>query len=120
MGADPSGTAGLFRCKLQGGVGLAVEHQTSWQNAYGMQDRTSVYGIANLYYEFLQGTKVDVVDVSFASRNERLWGGVGFGGSYSWNDDKYSVYGEGLINTSLNNFGDSYPLKGQLGFKVKW
>ena len=105
---------------LQGRLGLTLDHENSWQNANGMLDRAHVYGIANLYYEFLEGTKVDVAGVSFASEQDRLWGGLGIGGSYNWNDDKYSIYGEGLVNTSLNNFGDSYSVKGQAGFKVKW
>jgi len=105
---------------LQGRLGLTLDHESSWQNANGQLDRAHVYGIANLYYEFLEGTKVDVAGVSFASEQDRLWGGLGIGGSYNWNDDKYSIYGEGLVNTSLNNFGDSYSIKGQAGFKVKW
>ncbi|WP_077684251.1 autotransporter outer membrane beta-barrel domain-containing protein [Brucella intermedia] len=105
---------------LQGRLGLAVEHQNSWYNANGLIDRAQVYGIANLYYEFLEGTKVDVSGTTFANQNERLWGGIGLGGSYNWNSDKYSVYGEGAINTSLADFGDSYSYKGTLGFRVKW
>lgn len=105
---------------LQGRIGLTLDHESSWQNANGMLNRAHVYGIANLYYEFLEGTKVEVADVSFANRNDRAWGGVGLGGSYNWNDDKYSIYGEGLINTSLNNFADSYSLKGNVGFRMKW
>ncbi len=105
---------------LQGRLGLTLDHENSWQNANGMLNRTHVYGIANLYYEFLDGTRVDVAGTSFASRNDRLWGGLGIGGSYNWNDDKYSIYGEGLVNTSFNNFGDSYSVKGQIGFRVKW
>ncbi|SPL62517.1 autotransporter outer membrane beta-barrel domain-containing protein [Ochrobactrum soli] len=105
---------------LQGRLGITLDHETSWQNANGMTNRSHVYGIANMYYEFLEGTKVDVAGVSFASEKDRLWGGVGLGGSYNWNDDKYSIYGEGIVNTSLNNFGDSYTLKGNVGFRVKW
>lgn len=86
----------------------------------GLLNRTHVYGIANLYYEFLEGTRVDVQGVSFASRNDRVWGGLGIGGTYNWDDDKYSIYGEGLVNTSLNNFGDSYSVAGQVGLRVKW
>jgi fibronectin-binding autotransporter adhesin len=63
--------------------------------------RSHVYGIAHLYYEFLDGTSVDVSGATLASRSDRLWGGVGLGGSYDWNDDKDSLYGEGSINTSL-------------------
>ncbi|MDH7791613.1 hypothetical protein [Ochrobactrum sp. AN78] len=55
----------------------------------------------------------------FTSRNDRLRGGIGMGGSYNWNDDKYSIYGEGLVNTSVNNFGDIYTLKGNRGLRVK-
>jgi outer membrane autotransporter protein len=61
-----------------------------------------------------------LLTASFANRNDRAWGGIGLGGSYNWNDDKYSIYGEGLINTSLNNFADSYSLKGNVGFRVKF
>ncbi|MEN5106060.1 autotransporter outer membrane beta-barrel domain-containing protein [Brucella anthropi] len=105
---------------LQGRLGLTLDHENSWQNDKGLLDRTHVYGIANLYYEFLEGTKVDVQGVSFASRNDRVWGGLGIGGTYNWDDDKYSIYGEGLVNTSLNNFGDSYSVKGTVGFRMKW
>ncbi|TCQ72439.1 outer membrane autotransporter protein [Ochrobactrum sp. BH3] len=117
FGADVSLDRGE---SLQGRLGLTVDHENSWQNANGMMDRTRVYGIANLYYEFLQGIRVIVGESSFTSRNDRVWGGLGLGGSYNWNDDRYSIYGEGLVNTSLNNFGDSYSIKGVVGFKVKW
>ncbi|TCQ71315.1 outer membrane autotransporter protein [Ochrobactrum sp. BH3] len=105
---------------LQGRLGLTLDHENSWQNDNGLLNRTHVYGIANLYYEFLEGTKVDVDGVSFASRKDRVWGGLGVGGTYNWDNDKYSIYGEGLINTSLNNFGNSYTIKGQVGLRVKW
>lgn len=105
---------------LQGRVGLSVDRQNSWYNENGLIDRTYLYGIANLYYEFLDGTKVDVSGTGFTSRNDRFWGGIGLGGSYNWNGDKYSLYGEGSINTSLANFGDSYAYKGTVGFRVKW
>ncbi|WP_247870423.1 autotransporter outer membrane beta-barrel domain-containing protein [Ochrobactrum sp. CGA5] len=105
---------------LQGRLGLTLDHENSWQNDNGMLNRTHVYGIGNLYYEFLEGTKVDVDSVSFASRNDRIWGGLGVGGTYNWDDDKYSIYSEGLVTTSLNNFGDSYSVKGTVGFRMKW
>jgi outer membrane autotransporter protein len=85
-----------------------------------MLDRVQAYGIANLYYEFLQGTRVIVADSSFASRNARLWGGIGIGGSYNWDDDRYAVFGEGSVNTSLSEFGNSYGYTATLGFRAKW
>ncbi|MFC5385547.1 autotransporter outer membrane beta-barrel domain-containing protein, partial [Aquamicrobium segne] len=105
---------------FEGRLGVTLDHETSWQNDAGMTDRAHVYGIANLYYGFSEGTKVNVADEQFTQEQQRLWGGLGVGGSYNWNDDKYSIYGEGLVNTSLNSFGDSYTLKGNLGFRVKW
>jgi hypothetical protein len=44
---------------------------------------------------------------------------LGIGGSYNW-DDKYSIYGEGLVDTSLNNFGSSFSVKGKVGFRMSW
>lgn len=105
---------------LQGRLGLSADYQNSWLNGQGNTNRSHVYGIANLYNEFLNGTKVDVSGVGFTNKQERLWAGIGLGGSYNWNDDKYSVYGEGSVNTSLKNFGDSYAFKGTVGFRVKW
>ncbi|MGH6762512.1 MAG: autotransporter outer membrane beta-barrel domain-containing protein [Phyllobacterium sp.] len=105
---------------LQGRLGVTLDRENSWQNDKGLLNRTHAYGITNLYYEFLEGTRVDVEDTSFASKNDRLWGGIGLGGSYNWDDDKYSLYGEGLANTSLDNFGDSYSIKGQIGFRMQW
>lgn len=105
---------------LQGRLGVTVDHENSWRNEEGLLNRTHVYGIGNLYYEFLEGTNVNVQGVSFASRDDRIWGGLGLGGTYSWNGDKYSIYGEALVQTSLNDFGDSYSAKGQVGLRVKW
>lgn len=105
---------------LQGRVGIALNREVSWQNAKGLTNRALVYGIANIDHEFLSGTQVTVASKTFVSQKERLWGGVGLGSSYSWDDGRYMVYGEGLINTSLNHFGDSYALKANVGFRMKW
>ncbi|MCB5205529.1 autotransporter outer membrane beta-barrel domain-containing protein [Neorhizobium sp. T786] len=105
---------------LQGRLGVSVDRQASWTDDNGEIGRSHVYGIANLYNEFLDGSRVNVADVSFDSRNERLWAGVGLGGSYNWANDKYSLYGEGSVRTSLNHFADSYTLHGTVGFKVRF
>ena len=105
---------------LEGRLGLTLDHQDSWLNDRGMMNRRYVYGIANLYAEFLDGTTVDVSGVRFSNQRDRVWGGLGLGGSYNWNDDKYSIYGEGLVTSSLNHFGESYGYKGTIGLRVKW
>jgi len=55
-----------------------------------------------------------------SSKPQQLWGGLGFGGSLSWADDRYSVHGELLARTSLEDFGDSHSFGGSVGFSVKW
>lgn len=101
-------------------LGMSVDYQNSWQNAQGMTNRSSIYGITNLFNEFLSGTKVRVSTEDFINKNERVWGGIGFGGSYAWDNDKYALYGEGSVNTSLQHFGDSYTYKGSMGVRVRW
>lgn len=97
-----------------------MDYERSWQNAKGMTDRIHLYGLANVYNEFIDGTKVDLSGVTFASKNDRVWGGIGVGGSYNWNDDQFSIFGEAKVDTSLNNFGDSYNVKGNIGLRIKW
>lgn len=105
---------------LRGRLGLAAEYQESWKGEDGDVQRLHVHGIANLHYEFLNGTQVDVSGVKFNSQNDRLWGGLGVGATYSWDDDKFALYGEINVNTSLVNFGQSNSIGGTAGFRVKW
>lgn len=105
---------------LRGRLGLSLEHEKSWAADEGDSRRLKTYGIVNIYNEFLDGTTVALNGQKFYSRNEKLWGGLGIGGSYSWKDDQYLVYGEIAANTSIEDFGDSYELRGSVGLKVKW
>ncbi len=105
---------------LRGRVGLALDYKKAWRDQDGTKSRMHVYGIANLYNEFSDGTEVDVAGTSFESRGERLWGGIGVGGSLNWNDDKYSLYGQATADTSLDQFGDSFALSGTAGLRVKF
>ena len=105
---------------LQGRAGLSLDHQRAWRNGEGEMIRSDIYAITNLYYEFLDGTAVDVGGTRFTSAADRLWGGVGAGGAYHWANDKYSLYGEVSFNTSLADAGDDYAYKGTLGFRALW
>ncbi len=105
---------------LVGRLGISADKDASWKSGSGDTRRSHLHGIANIYYEFLDPSKVEVSGTSFENGRERLWGGVGVGGSYNWNDDKYSVYAEVSANTSLTNFGDSYSVNGTAGFRVRW
>jgi len=79
-----------------------------------------LYGIANLYHDFLNGSDVDVSGTSLVSENQALWGGLGVGGSLSWSDDGYALNGEAFARTSLKDFGDSNAIGAKVGFSVKW
>jgi fibronectin-binding autotransporter adhesin len=105
---------------LIGRLGIAANYVDVQWEAAGQLQRTKLYGIANLYYDFLDGSKTDVSGVNFESRNEPFWGGIGLGGSNNWGGDTYSLYGEVSLNTSMNSFGDSYTVLGTGGFRVKW
>jgi fibronectin-binding autotransporter adhesin len=105
---------------LRARLGLAAEYQSSWKDKDGTTSRISAYGIGNLYKEMLRGTRVNVSGYEFASRDNGVWGGLGLGGTYNWDDDKYSVYGEVSANTGLKHFGKSYDVGGTLGVRVKW
>ncbi|HEX2885306.1 autotransporter outer membrane beta-barrel domain-containing protein, partial [Vineibacter terrae] len=81
--------------------------------------RASFYGIANLYYEFLEGTHVLVSGTRIGSTSDRVWGSLGIGGALSWND-RTAIYGEFSARASLASPGDSYSYKGIAGFRFKW
>ncbi|MDP1582741.1 MAG: autotransporter outer membrane beta-barrel domain-containing protein [Bradyrhizobium sp.] len=104
---------------LLGRAGLSLNHQKTWNDA-GQIVRSDIYGIANLRYEFLDGTNVDVAGTSIASANDRLWGSIGGGGSYSWANGRYAVFGEVSYNASLNDSSDNRSYKGTGGFRATW
>jgi len=105
---------------LLGRLGITLDRQAEWQGAEGGMNRSHVYGIANLYYDFAVGSRVNVGGTPFVSENDALWGGIGVGGSLNWVDDKYSLYGEALARTSLESFGDSNIVSGTIGFRMRW
>lgn len=104
---------------LLGRAGLALSHQKIWNDSAGIV-RSDIYGIANLRYEFLDGANVDVAGTGFASANDRQWGSIGGGGTYSWASGRYAIYGEISYNMSLNDSSDNHSYKGTGGFRVIW
>ena len=106
---------------LKGRVGVRVDKLASWKADDGSVRRLQLYGIVNLTYEFLEGTKLDVASVSFTQQNKRLWGEVGLGGTYAWND-KWSAYGEASYATALSSHAgsDNYTVKSTVGLRYRW
>jgi|GEM_PF-1303162 len=105
---------------LEGRLGLAAEYQDSWKEADGTTSRLKLNAGANLYNEFLPDSRVSLSGFVLDSRKPGQWVGVSAGGTYNWNNDMNSLYGEIAANTSIANFGQSHELKGNLGLRVKW
>jgi len=103
---------------LRGRLGLSADYRQSWRDNAGRQVNASLYGIANLRYEFLDGTTATVAGTPLTSRGERLWGGLGLGAKYE--TGRYALYGEVEAQTSLAHFGDSHSITGRAGFRVGW
>ncbi|MDA9465120.1 autotransporter family protein [Bradyrhizobium sp. CCBAU 53415] len=104
---------------LLGRVGLSLNHQRVWNDGSGIV-RSDVYAIGNLHYEFLNGTRIDVAGTGFANGNDRLWGSIGGGGTYSWANGRYAVFGEITYRASLDNPDENHSYKGTAGFRVVW
>ncbi|MBZ9921531.1 autotransporter outer membrane beta-barrel domain-containing protein, partial [Mesorhizobium sp. BR1-1-7] len=105
---------------LIGRAGLSLDYEDAWTGAQGKASRSHLYGIANLYYDFLDGNDVDVSGTALHEHDQPLWGGLGVGGSLSWDDDRYTVSGEAFAKSSLKEFGDSNSIGAKLGLSVKW
>lgn len=101
-------------------LGLSADYQDAWTDESGQTNRLHAYGIANLYYDFLPDSRTDLAGVQLVNTQDNLWGGVGVGGTYSWDDDKYALHGEARVNTSLVNFASSYSLAGTTGLTVRF
>lgn len=105
---------------LRGRLGISADYEDSWKDDANQTSRLHAYGIANLYYNFQSEARTTLSGVSLSSEPEALWGGIGLGGTYSWGNDRYALYGEALVDTSLRNFGDSYALTGRMGFNMRF
>jgi fibronectin-binding autotransporter adhesin len=95
--------------------GLSADHQAAWGTGNGAR-RSHLYGLVNLEYEWLDGTRVDVSGTPLLHAADRLWGEVAAGGSLGIGD-RLTVYAQGSASTSLDNFGDSREFKGTAGIR---
>lgn len=98
--------------------GISLDHQNSWDNGNGTRS-SHLYGLVNLTYEWLDGTRTDVSGTAIANANQRLWGEMAVGASLTISQ-KVTLYGEVGANTSIRDFGDSYSLKGNVGVRMQF
>ncbi len=105
---------------LKGRVGISTEYERMWQAANGDNRRSNLYTLANLHYQFIEETRVEVSSTQLSSAADRLSGELGVGGSYVWGNGQYSLYSEASAATSLENPGNSNRFKGNVGIRMKW
>ena len=98
---------------LQGRVGIALDYKRDWQSG-GVHREASVYGVANVKHEFLDGTRVRVANVPVASRMARTWGGLGLGVNYGWGG-RYALYSQ--IDADAD-FSGSHVVTATVGFRM--
>ena len=106
---------------LLGRVGLSIEKESAWTDVNGQARAANIYGLANLYYEFLGKTTATVTDVlDFSSEPDDFTGEIGFGGSIDWQAGKlqYSAFAELTASTGFST--GSYGYGGNVGLKVRW
>jgi fibronectin-binding autotransporter adhesin len=110
------------RVKLDKGKSLRARFGVALDKEWSAEqhEKRNVYGVANLNYEFLNGTRVDVGGVQFKNEKDRLWIEFGVGGLYSWNRNKYNVYGELSAAAGFHDPGSSHTLKGIVGFRASF
>ncbi|WP_343547538.1 autotransporter outer membrane beta-barrel domain-containing protein [Ralstonia sp.] len=101
-------------------LGVSLDYNTAWRDAAGHAARANVYGLTNLYYDFRGGTTVNVSDTLLSARADRLWAGVGVGGSVTWNDGRYGLYGQLLMRSSLEGTGSGHDYRANVGVRVRW
>ncbi len=75
------------------------------------------YGLANVYYEFLDPAKVTLSGFEMSVERDRWWAELAAGGNYSWDDGKYTVYGELGYLLALEHVGHQKGLQATLGLR---
>lgn len=83
---------------LIGRDGVEMDYRNEWKEDEGKIVNKNIYGIENIYKEFMGKGRVGVEDKKLYVKKEVKWGGVGIGGRYDWDEKKYLIYGEGDIN----------------------
>lgn len=100
-------------------LGISLDRESKWTIG-GKERRARVYGITNLYYDFLNGTSAHVADLDVESKEQALWAGIGGGAFLNWDDGRYMLYGELLARTSLQALGDSHSIGAKVGVRMRW
>lgn len=102
---------------LKGRVGVALDYRTEWKDDTGRDGSTALHGIANLTYEFLDGTTVQVSGTDLHYAGQKFGGELGLGATIELDGGARTLHGEVLTSTS---FEGSYAVKGTMGFTASF
>ena len=105
---------------LQGRLGLNLNYENAWTGSDGKMRRNTVYGTLDFINEFMGKNKVAVSGVPFSNKARRQWVSLDLGGTYNWDNDKFSLFGELAAQTALSHFGKSRGFLGVVGLRVRW
>ena len=96
--------------------GISIDHRKNWE-AHGVSRNSHVYGLVNLSYEWLDGTRADVSGTGITNADDRLWGELALGGTLGLTD-RVTLYTQASGSASLKKFGESYSFKGVAGVRL--
>lgn len=92
-------------------LGLSLDQHEAWEGGRG-----HVYAVANLSYEWMDPSRVDVSGASFEHANERLWGEVGIGFSATWSLG-VTFFGETAVNSAIED-SESRSFRANAGVRI--
>lgn len=92
--------------------GLAVDYQKK-----DAAHRSRLYVIANVSYDWRDGTRVNVSGTPLWNQDARTWGELSFGGTYGWG--RHLVYFEAGAQASLDG-PSSRAVAGTVGYRASW
>ncbi len=106
--------------RLKTRIGIAFDHHASREAASGDVRATRFYGLANVSYDWQGDARVNVDGTPVLSRDRRATMELGGGGSYSWGNGAYTLFGEVAAETPVADFGQSHGLKAIVGFRTSF
>lgn len=107
---------------LTGRAGVSANYETAWQSTTGFTQRLDLRGFVNILGNLVTPKQfISVSDFTMATgKDNRIWGEVGVGATYNWNEDKYSIYGNVSTKSAFNHAGSNNTIAGAVGFRAKW
>lgn len=99
-------------------TGVAFEQGYSFINDAGNGGYGTVQALVNVVHEFRGDTSVAVAGTPLDSEADDWTAELGLAASFTGADGVYAIYGDALVSTGLDDFADSYVLKGATGVKM--